>query len=173
MKPIIRISTINGLIAGVVGALLVIGLYYLGKHPFLFPVYMDFRIFLFGIFIFFTLKELREVYYDGFLYFWQGMAAAFIFTAVYAMVASGSIVIFAMAVPEFLKSYIHLNIDQLRNLPADVVQRIGKDVVDRNLKLLPSTDVTELAALYFWQSLLIGFFISIILSVILRRQPKT
>jgi hypothetical protein len=173
MKPIVRIPLINGLIAGVVGALLVIGLYYLGKHPFLFPVFMDFRIFLFGIFIFFTLKELREVFYDGFLYFWQGMVASFIFTAVYAMVASGAIVIFTMAVPEFLKSYIDLNIAQLRNLPADIIQSIGKDVVDRNLKLLPSTDVTELAALYFWQSFLIGFFISIILSVILRRQPKT
>jgi hypothetical protein len=173
MKPLFKIPLLNGLIAGVVGAILVIGLYYLGKHPLLFPVYMDFRIFLFGIFIFFTLKELRESYFDGILYFWQGMIAAFVFVAVFAMVASTAIVVFAYAVPQFLQSYIDINVGLISNLPPEVVERIGKSVVESNLKLLPSTDVKQLGALYFWQSFMIGLFLSIILSVILRRQPKT
>jgi hypothetical protein len=162
-----------GVIAGVLGAALVIGLYYMNRHPFLIPVFLDFRIFLFGVFIFFTLKEVRDFYYGGTLYFWQGLIGSFIFTATFAIIASASIGLFILVVPDFLESYITQSIQQLKLLPADVIERIGKDVFERNLKVLPTTNGFDLALLYFTQSFMIGLFISIILSVILRRQPKT
>jgi hypothetical protein len=173
MKPIFRIPLLNGLIAGGLGTLFVIGLYYLNRHPLLIPVYLDFRIFLIGVFIFFTLKELRDVYYGGIFYFWQGTIASFIFISSFTMVASFGIFVFGNLVPDFLSSYIKLEIDLIRHLPAEVTERIGKDVVERNLKLLPATNVSDLAVLYLSQSYLIGLPLSIILSVILRRQPKT
>jgi hypothetical protein len=61
----------------------------------------------------------------------------------------------------------------LRSIPDDVIKRIGKDVYVRNLAALPLTKAADLALLYFWQSFLISLFLSVILSVILRRQPKT
>jgi hypothetical protein len=156
-----------------IGFAIMIVLYYLGRHPFLIPVFMDYRILLFGIFIFFTLKELRDHHQQGILYFWQGLIASFLFTSAFALITSILIFIFAALVPSFVEDYIALNLEQLKNLPAEIVERIGKEVVERNLAILPSTNAFELAKLYLWQCFVIGLFISIILSVILRRQPKT
>lgn len=173
MRPLFQISLRYGGIAGLLGAALVMGLYYMDWHPFLIPVFLDFRIFLFGVFIFFTLKELRDFHYRGIFYFWQGLIASFVFTATFAMAASTAIGLFIFIVPAFLQEYISKSIEQLKSLPPDVVSQIGKDVYDRNVEILPTTNAFDLALLYFMQSFLIGAFISIILSVILRRQPKT
>jgi hypothetical protein len=173
MKPLVAVPLKYGAIAGVLGIVVVLGLYYLGKHPFLFPVYTDFRIFLFGVFIFFTLKELRDFNYGGVLYFWEGLIGSFIFTAAFAIIASAGVGIFSSLVHDFVTSYISMSVEQLKALPADVIARIGKDVYERNLAMLPTTNAFDLAMLYCVQCFMIGFFISIILSVILRRQPKT
>lgn len=172
MQPLVKVPLVNGAIAGVLGSFLVVGLYYLDRHPLLFPVYFDQRILLFGIFIFFTLKELRD-YYGDVLYFWQGIIASFIFISVFAIISSAALMGFSALVPDFVQSYIHLSTEQLKGLPADVIERIGKEVYERNLNALPSTNAKELAKLYFWQSFIIGLFISIIMSVLLRRQPKS
>jgi hypothetical protein len=173
MRALLQVPLKYGIIAGVLGAALVIGLYYMNRHPFLIPIFLDFRIFLFGVLIFFTLKEMRDFYNGGILYFWQGLIGSFIFTATFATIASTGIGVFILLVPDFLKSYITQSIQQLKMLPPDVIERIGKDVFERNLEILPATNGFDLALLYFTQSFMIGMFISIILSVILRRQPKT
>lgn len=172
MKPLINVSVRYGLLAGITGSILVVGLYYLGRHPFLIPVFMDFRIILFGFFIFFALREVRDHYQNGVLYFWQGVMGSFLFTVSYAILSSAVLLAFMGIVPAFLTDYIHLTIEQLKALPQEVIDRIGKDVYDRNLEMLPATDIYDLAFLYFSQSFMISLFISIILSVILRRQPK-
>jgi hypothetical protein len=173
MRPLIKVPFKYGAIAGLLGAILVIGLYYIGRHPFLIPVFLDFRVFLFGIFIFFILKELRDYWYGGILYFWQGVLGSLLFTVMFALIAAGFLWIFIWFVPDFLQSYIDQSLEQLKLLPEEVIARIGKAVYQRNLEMLPATNGFDLALLYFMQSFMISFFISIILSVILRRQPKT
>jgi hypothetical protein len=173
MKPLLKVPVIYGAIAGILGFFIIVILYYLGYHPFGIPVHLDFRIFLFGIFIFFSLKEVRDIHNGGVLYFWEGSIASFLFVLAFGIISSILIAIFTVSVPEFLDSYIRLKIDFLKNLPVDVIDKIGKDVVESNLKSLPATNAFDLITLYFWQSLMIGAFISIILSVILRKQPKT
>lgn len=172
MKPLINVSLRYGLLAGITGSILLVGLYYLGRHPFLIPVFMDFRIILFGFFIFFALREIRDHYQKGILFFWQGLIGSFIFTMAYAAVSSLVLLVFMAVVSAFLTDYIDLTIAQLKALPQEVIDRIGREVFDRNLEMLPATDIYDLAFLYFSQSFLISLFISIILSVVLRRQPK-
>lgn len=173
MRPFVSVPLKYGVIAGFLSAFLAIGLYYMGRHPFLIPVYFDFRIFVLGVFIFFTLKELRDLHYDGVLYFWQGILCSFLFTAIFGTAGAITIMTFAWIVPEFLQSYITLSMEQIKSLPADVIDRIGKEVYQRNLELLPATSEFDLGILYFIQSFMISFFITIILSVILRREPKS
>lgn len=172
MRPVVRVPLTYGIIGGVLGAGLTTTLYYLGPHPFLMDVYFDYRIVLFTIFIFFTLKELRDYYHAGILYFWQGLIASFIFVSAFAVIASLIIWVLAMSITEFVSSYITLSVERLRNLPPEIIERIGKDVYERNLEIIPSTNAADLALLYFGQCFIIGTFISIILSVITRRQPK-
>jgi hypothetical protein len=173
MKPLINVPLRYGVLAGVIGSALLVGLYYMDRHPFLIPVFIDFRIFLFGVFIFFTLQEIRDYHQQGILYFWQGLSGSFLFTVAYAVISALLLVLFIAAVPRFLETYVSLSIEQLEKMPADVIDRIGKDAYTRNLELLPATSISDLAFLYIVQSFLISLFVSIILSVILRRQAKT
>lgn len=173
MKPLVNVSLRYGVLAAVIGAGLLIALYYMNRHPFLIPVYIDFRIILFGVFIFFTLREIRDYYQNGTLYFWQGFTASFLFTLTYAILSALVVALFTALVPSFLTDYITLSVDQLASLPAEVIDSIGKEVYERNLEMLPQTTARDLAFLYFLQSFLISLFLSIILSVILRRQPQT
>ena len=173
MNPLIKVSLRYGVLAGIIGAGLLIGLYYMGRHPFLIPVYLDFRIILFGVFIFFALRELRDYNYNGILYFWQGIIGSFLFTVCFAVIASVALMLFMYFVPSFLSDYIRLETEIISALPPEVIDRIGKDVYEENLRLLPETSAAKLAFTYFAQSFIISFFISVILSVTLRRQPKT
>ena len=173
MRVLLRVSVRYGVLAGLIGSILLVGLYYLGRHPFLIPVFMDFRIILFAFFIFFALREIRDHYMRGILYFWQGIIASFFFTVCFASISALALLAFMYIVPEFVSDYISLSLAQLRSLPPVVVERIGDEVYTRNLEMLPVTSASDLSLLFFTQSLMISLFISIILSVILRRQPGT
>lgn len=161
-----------GSLAGVLGFALLLGLYYMGRHPFLIEFVFDFRIFLLGVFIFFGLKEFREDHQDGVLYFWQGMIGSFVLTAVFAAVASVLIFIFGSWNDAFVQSYITGFTERAAQLSPDIIEQIGKDNFERNLKAIQTTSSGDLAITYFGYSFIISFFISIILSVVLRRQPK-
>jgi Protein of unknown function (DUF4199) len=171
-NPLVSIALRNGLIAGLLGFVLLLALYFMGKHPFLFNVFFDFRILLFAIFLVITLREIRDGYQEGILFFWQGMISSLTFTFAFAIIAFFLIWILMMLYPPFLASYISLGLEQYKHLPADVIEQIGKKVYEEGLKDFPSTTGYVLAKRYFWQSFVISFFVSIIISVILRRQPK-
>lgn len=172
MKPLVKVPVVNGLIAGVLGAVLNIILYYLGRHPYLIPVYFDYRILLLSIFLFFTLKEFRDNYQNGALYFWQGLIGSFIFTTAFAAIASLVLWIFGVIEPDFVREYITKTIEMLKGWPQQEIDRIGKELFESNLQRLPATNSSELALHYFAQCYVLGFFISIIMSVLLRKQPN-
>lgn len=172
MKPLFQVPLKYGAIASVIGILGVIGLFYMGRHPLVIFILMDFRIILFAVFLFFSLRELRDLYQDGILYFWQALIVSSIFVTTFAIFVSTAMYVFALVVPEFLSLYIKEALEMAKAIPQEVIDQIGKDVYDRNLLTLPATNEFELSTKYFGQSLIIGTFISIILSVVLRRQPK-
>lgn len=161
-----------GLIGGVLGFGILVVLYFVGTHPILIPVYLDFRILLLSVFIIFCLKELRDYYFNGLLYFWQGMIASFILTATYALVAAALLLLMGSVFPEFVASYVDQSLALLHAYPPEVMERIGKETFDLMLATLPKTTAFDLASMYFWRCFIIGLFVSIIISVILRRQPQ-
>lgn len=171
-RPLVAVPAKYGLLAAVLGFTCLLTLYAIGKHPFLIPVFFDFRIILLGFAIFFSLRELRERHFGGLLFFWQGMISSLLLTLVFACLTAAAIWIFATFNPGFVQEYIRLFREQASGFPPDVVEKIGKENLERNLKAITATHAYDLATLYAWQSLLISFFVSMILTVILRRQPK-
>lgn len=172
-SPIIRVSIRYGAIMGVVGFVLLLILYYVGNHPFLIPVFLDYRVVLFVIIFSFALKEIRDFHYGGILHFWQGMFACLIMTALFSVLASTFIFLFAKSNPDFVDSYIQLSLEQIKAFPSEEIDRIGRAVYKSGVEALKRADAYFLATRYLTQSFIISFFISIIISVILRRQPKT
>jgi hypothetical protein len=160
-------------IGGFLGMAMFLGLYWMGQHPFIIPPFMDFRILLFGVFIFFTLRDFRDYFQGGILYFWQGMIMALVFTIVFSLVGMLSIWAYSVWNPEFVSRYVALKTAQAKMLTPEILARYGKENVDAIVRALPSTRGIDLALVYVWTSFGISFFLSIILSVILRRQPKS
>ncbi|HEY3405980.1 MAG TPA: DUF4199 domain-containing protein [Ohtaekwangia sp.] len=172
MKLLLKVSFRYGIVAGFLSIVLLLTLFYLDRHPFMIAPFLDFRILLFGILIFFSLKEFRDYHQDGILYFWQGMigSAVIVFTAL--ILSSIGLQIFGMAQPDFVTSYVTQATTYLKTIPQETIEQIGKENYERNLKDLSSTNMSMLTITYFIHGIVIGFFVSIILSVILRKQPK-
>ena len=166
----VRIPTRYGFLASILGAALVGVLFYFGRHPFLIPVVFDFRIVLFALFLFFAVREFRDLSNGGVLFFWQGMITSGIFILSYSLTVSTAILILGHIEPTFVTEYIRQFTEQARSYPDVAIERIGKETFERSLKELQSTSVIDMSILYFTQCWTIGFFVSIILSVILRRQ---
>lgn len=169
---LLRVPLRYGLVVGLLGFVLLLILYYTNHHPFIIPVFVDFRIALFAIVFVFALKELRDYYYGGILHFWQGMIATLVITLVFAIIASGCLYLFASNNQNFVQSYIDLSLEQVSAFADEDIDQIGRDVYEAGIASLKEADAYFLATRYFVQSFIISFFLSIIISVILRRQPK-
>lgn len=172
--PLLIITVRYGLIAGVLITLLLIAIYYIGEdHPLMIPPYLDFRILLLGILIFFGLKEFRDGYNESVLYFWQGIIGSYIILFIASVVGALGLMTFAHIEPKFVSTYIEQRMAYWQSFTDEEINKIGKNVFDYNVKHFASVDALQLAFSYFAQGIIMGLFISIILSVILRKQPKT
>ena len=170
--PLLRVPLAYGVVAGILGFALLMVLYYAGHHPFLIPIFFDFRIVVLSVFILFALKELRESHYSGLLHFWQGMIGSFLLTLAFAIITSSLLYAFAVWDHSFVTAYVELTLAQIKMFPQQEMERLGKDVYEEGIKSLQSADAEFLATRYFTQSFILSFFLSVIISVILRRQPK-
>jgi hypothetical protein len=172
IPPLARIPLVYGLLGGVVCLVFIISFYYFGKHPLLIPPFFDVRILVTAILTFFALKEVRDYFFGGIIFFWQGMGGCLVFLGALATITSLGIALFGTLEPGFIKLYVDQGIAQIKSLPPESVNQIGAPAVEEVLKTLPNTTLGDLIAKYASQTFAIGFFITIIISVILRRQPK-
>lgn len=171
-KTLFKISLRYGAVAGVLAFLLLLVMYFMGSHPMLVSPFLDFRILLFGVFIFFALREFRDFHQQGVLYFWQGLIGGFVVVLLASCIASLLVFLFGRWDQEFVRTYIEQLTVYLKAFPEEDIARIGKDVYQRNLAALPSTNIADLTQTYFMQGMMIGLFVNLLLSVILRRQPN-
>lgn len=172
-SPQYRLPVLYGIYAGLLGAAVAAALYFIGIHPSLVFLVLDFRIALFAVFMVFLLRNLRETYFGGVLMMPQAVAATGLFLAAYAVVASLLIWLFGIIVPAFVMEYINLATNQLKQMPKEAIEQIGQKSYNESLARMPNTTAFDLAMLYFVQCFGLGLFISLIISVILRRQPLT
>ncbi len=145
----------------------------MGRHPFLLPVFVDFRIVIFAVFIFFSLKELRDYYQQGVLFFWQGMIGSYVVITTSALIASAFTWCFARWNAGFLPSYVEKLQQQMLGYKKEIITSVGMDAYNQQIAKLPFTSPMDLAGDYFLKSMIIGLFLAIIISVLLRKQPKT
>lgn len=172
IPPLVRIPLAYGLLGGLLSVGFVIMFYYFGKHPFLIPPFFDSRILVIAILTFFALKEVRDYFLGGILFFWQAMAGCLVFLGGMMAVGFIGIYVFGTFQAGFVTKYIEQGMAQIRAIPPESVKQIGQQAVDEVLKTLPTTTLTDMTLKYTSQTIAIGFFVTIIISVILRRQPK-
>jgi hypothetical protein len=171
-NPLLIVPLRWGIISSALSLLSVITFFYLGKHPFYISPVFDLRIILIVIFLFFALKEIRDFYLNGILFFWQGLAASAIFLIVMALISYLGIRILGAVDATFVSQYIQTGLEQIKNLAPDAENQIGKPAIEEMRRILPVTTISWMAKRYALQTFVFGTFISIIMSIIIRRQPK-
>ena len=163
---------------GFIGSLIIIMgllvLFYLGKHPLLLNPMLDARIPLYALIIFISFKVFKDQYNAGIMHFWQGMAMGMI---AYVLMAFGTalfIYVFSeIDSTNFLSEYIRLATGQLITNKDLFIETIGEKTYIDTLAQLPTTQPIHLAVDYLLKSMPIGLFLTIILSVLLRRKVST
>lgn len=173
LPPLTKVPLKYGLIGSALAVVLILIFYFSGRHPLLIPIFYDYRIFLFGVFIFFGIKEFKEYYNDNRLHFWQGIVIGVIIYLTIGVLVGLFIMLFSSIQPEFLQQYIEgtirgleLNKEQLIN---ESPIKITEEEYQKQILLLKKIEAYKLAWDYFIKSCVIGFFISIIMAVIMRK----
>ena len=170
--PLFKIPFRYGLIGGVIACIVLASLYYMGQHPFLVPWIIDFRIIFFSIFIFLSLKEARDFHLNKNLTFSQGMIGGYVFIFITGLM--GAILTWCLATwdANFLSTYILKATEQLKNFKKEMVQSFNEQDYELQLTRLQSTSAITLATDYLLNSLIIGLFLTPVISIILRKQTK-
>lgn len=173
LNPIYTISIKYGSIASILSIILFLILYYSGQNPLLIPAFLDFRILLFPIFLVFGIRDYKENNNNGFLHFWQGFSIGLLVVLIIAFIMSVFIVIFGVWIePDFVQKYIQTSIEQINLAKEKISTAIGEEKLTKVLEILPSTTLFDLALDYFLKSLPYGLFLTIIISLILRKKPN-
>jgi hypothetical protein len=140
----------------------------------LIPAFLDFRILLFPIFLVFSIRDFKELHNGGFLHFWQGFSIGLMVIILIALLMSLFILIFGSWVePDFVINFIQSSIDQIESAKEKITNAIGEEELAKVLDILPSTTLFDLALDYFLKSLPYGLFLTIIISLILRKKPNS
>lgn len=170
-SPMVRVAFRYGAISGLLTLGFVVSMYYMGKHPFLINPFIDPRIAVLGLMLFFGLKELRDYYQSGALYFGQGMVTSFLVTLMCAAFCWCGILIFASLNENFVTTFITQATEQTKSFTEEDIQRIGKETFEQSLAELKKADKYFMAGRYFFQTFIVSFFISLIVTIVLRRTP--
>ncbi len=157
-----------GLLGGIVVMAVFFLFYFFQLNPLVNLKFID--IFIFGIFIFFCLKEFRDRYNGGELHFWQGMTAGMINYLTIAVISALFILVMTILIdPGLVSGYISSRLDFLELNKHVLIQTIDENAYNETVEGVKSTTAYDLALDDFLKKSIIGLFLSSIISIILRK----
>lgn len=149
-------------------ALFVLGLS-LGNSPF---VDFFFHVLFFGIFIFFALKDFKINIYEGYLHFWQGMTIGFYLYTISALIFSIFLGIYLYIDSSVLMEYKQSTIAFLEPKKDIYTEQIGEDGFQTQLDSINAITLYDLWRISSIKKIIAGFFVTPVISIILRNKPK-
>ncbi len=171
-SPLVRVAVRYGAVSAFLLLIFLITMFYTGRHPFLINLFLDPRFPVLGVMIFVGLRELRDYHLGGTLYFAQGMGTSFLLTFVCAVLCWAGLLVFATFDTRFVSEFITQATEQTRAFTPEDIQRIGKEAFDQSLRELQKADKFFMARRYFVQTFIISFFVSVIVTVVVRRTNE-
>lgn len=170
-NPIFLVSVRFGTVAAGVCMILFTVLYYSGRNPMVIPAFLDFRLLLFPIFLVFGIRDFRENRNNGYLHFWQGFSVGMLIVLIVAVVMGFYIYFLGSLLdPGFTSHYIHTTMDNIVNARDRIIAQVGEKAYRESLRLVPTTTLFDLSLDYFIKSLPPGIILTILISLVLRRN---
>jgi hypothetical protein len=157
-----------GLIGGGISIILFLIFYFLQLNPLVNIKMLD--LLLLAIFLFFALKEFRDVYNDKKLHFWQGMTAGMVNYLSIALISALFILVMTVIIdPQLTTNYIASRTALLNENKQMLVDTMDAVTFDEAMAGVKGTTGFDLALDDFLKKSIIGLFLTIIIAVILRK----
>ncbi len=169
-QPYFQTSLKFGLMGGILIVILFVVMVFFEINPLVASKKLDFGFIILPIFIFFSVKEFRDFKNEGKLRFWQaialGMLTLFILSALSAIIVWSFLSLFS---DDFLKQYIIDRTYLLEEYKPMILESTSEEVYERTFQDLQNVTPAILAFDDFLKKIFTGIFITLIISVILRR----
>ncbi|MEP0368643.1 MAG: DUF4199 domain-containing protein [Cyclobacteriaceae bacterium] len=145
---------------------------YLGIDPLINLVHLIFDLMMFGLFILFADKEYKAQQEHNIFHFWHGMTIGFniylaatilfiTYLAVYFAIDETAVTVYQDAANAFIQDKKQFYIDEM-----------GEEAFQEQLQKIKETTSTDLLISSGLKKIIAGFFITPVISIILRKQPK-
>ncbi|CAN5477930.1 hypothetical protein BH23BAC1_BH23BAC1_44440 [soil metagenome] len=169
LKPYLINALKYGLIGGVLTITLFFILLYLNVNPLVASKRLDFGFFIIPVFVFFSIKEFRNLRNYKQLRFWQGMTIGFFTYLILAFISASFIWLVLNINNDLLDQYIFDRSLLVENNKDQIVETLGEEVFYQTYQDIQQVTPFILALDDFLKKIFAGLFITIIISVILRR----
>ena len=158
-----------GVAGGIIAFVLFLTLYYTDGDPVSSNYIID-GVLMF-LFVFFSLKELRDYKYGGKMLYWQGMTGGFVCYALIALISALTTWVYLGAVdPDLYAQKKQEKITILTQDPEKWVEQLGQEDYEEAVENVKAITPFSLAADDFVKKLLIGFFLTTIIALFYKRK---
>lgn len=170
LPPLVGTPLRFGLVGGVLSIFLFLGIYFYNENPLIVFRKFDFGFLLLPVFIFFSIREFRDYKNGGELRFWQGMSVGFLTYMIVAFLSAFFIWIFVdFFEPQLLAGYIADRTQLIVSMKEEMIAQLGESIYDKTYAEIQQISVLEVALDDFLKKIFIGLFLTIIISVLLRK----
>lgn len=142
-----------------------------GSNPFINLGHLLFDLVLFGIFIFFAQKEFKTGAEGNLLYFWQGMTIGFTVYTSAAVLFSMMLLGYLSLSPDALENYQQAALQFLESKADTYIKQFGEATYQLQVEEIMATSPRSLTLSVLFKKILAGFFVTPVISIILRKKP--
>jgi hypothetical protein len=143
-----------------------------GSNPLLDIRHFLFDLVIYFLFIYFAEREYKTYHNDGILHFWQGMTIAFIVYLPAAVIFTVSMLLILEMDPTIMENYRAGALSFLESKKEILLEGISQEEYASRLNDVNSVTVSDLVISSGLKKILAGFFITPVVSIILRKKPK-
>lgn len=161
-----------GLIAGVFMVIIYHLSFWLGVNPQIDLGHLFLDLILIGLFVFFAAKDYKVYKNGGILQFWQGMTIGFIVYTVGAVVFLLAQIIYFNFDSDAVINYHEAATKFLEESADMFIEKFGKEAYDVQLEEIGKMTKWDLIKESTLKKIIVGVFITPVISIILRKQPN-
>lgn len=172
-KPMIFKSTYKyALLAGVFMVVIYHLSFWLGVNPQIDLGHLLFDLLLIGLFVFFAAKDFKTYKNGGVLHFWQGMTIGFIIYILGSVVFFGAQIFYYTFDVDAVINYQEAATKFLEERSDLFIEKFGEEAYNVQLAEIGKVTKWDLIKESTYKKLIAGIFITPVISIILRKQPK-
>lgn len=143
-----------------------------GSNPLLDIRHFLFDLVIYFLFIYFAQREFKTYSNDGYLHFWQGMSIAFIVYLPAAVIFTVSMLLILETDPGIMENYREGALAFLESKKDVLLEGISEEEYANRVSEVNSVTISSLVISSGLKKILAGFFVTPVVSIILRKKPK-